>query len=261
LKNFIRVLGDQAYVDPSQMEQKVTEQVQARQRAHQERNESRKLTREQRADKLRKKYEEDTTKTGIYVALFYVKNMSHPYHRTKADLNAQQYNITGGVVECKVPQVACVICEGGPKAVKKFTRLMLVRMKWKGPDNDDDDDEDDEEDQVDDEDGMDGTVRHKFDKDNKCELVWTGMVTRRFFKGFVFQACETSDQAQKVLRSKGVGHYWDQVLAQASGKGESFRLKLADDSDDDGEGHDDNDDDDEEEEEEEHGMDVETTGD
>ncbi|KAG7351881.1 pre-mRNA processing factor 3 PRP3 [Nitzschia inconspicua] len=236
LQNFIRVLGDQAYVDPSQMEQKVMEQMQARQRAHLERNEARKLTKEQKAEKLRRKYEEDTSSTGVHVALFYVKNLSHPYHRTKVDLNAQQFNITGGVVECQSPQVACVIVEGGPKAIKKYTRLMLVRMKWKGPDNEDDGDDLDEEEEDDDEqaegNNQEGVVRHKFDKENKCELVWTGMATKRFFKGFVFQACETSDQARKILRSKGVGHYWDQVLAQASGRGESMHLKLADSDDD-----------------------------
>ncbi|KAG7365982.1 pre-mRNA processing factor 3 PRP3 [Nitzschia inconspicua] len=237
LQNFIRVLGDQAYVDPSQMEQKVMEQMQARQRAHLERNEARKLTKEQKAEKLRRKYEEDTSETGVHVALFYVKNLSHPYHRTKVDLNAQQFNITGGVVECQSPQVACVIVEGGPKAIKKYTRLMLVRMKWKGPDNEDDGDDPDEEEEEDDDEqaegnNQEGVVKHKFDKENKCELVWTGMATKRFFKGFVFQACETSDQARKILRSKGVGHYWDQVLAQASGRGESMHLKLADSDDD-----------------------------
>jgi U4/U6 small nuclear ribonucleoprotein PRP3 len=246
LQNFIRVLGDQAYVDPSQMEQKVLEQVQARQRAHLERNEARKLTKEQKADKLRRKYEEDTSETGVHVALFYVKNLSHPYHRTKVDLNAQQYNITGGVVECQSPQVACVVCEGGPKAVKKYTRLMLVRMKWKGPDNEEDDDDEEAEEEVE-ETKEDGVVKHKFDKENKCELVWTGMATKRFFKGFVFQACESSDQARKILRSKGVGHYWDQVLSHVSGRGESMRLKLADS-------------DDEEDHDEAEDMDVDTAG-
>lgn len=231
LKNFIRVLGDQAYVDPSQMEQKVNQQVQARQRAHLERNEANKLTKEQRSAKLARKYEEDTS-GGLHVALFYVKDMSHPYHRAKVDLNAQQFNITGGVVECQVPQLSCVICEGGPKAIKRYTRLMLVRTKWKGPENDelhfDDEEEEDEE----------GVKRHKFNPDNKCELVWTGMATKRFFKGFVFQACENSAEASKVLRAKGVGHFWDQILTHASGRGESFQLKLADgdDSDDDNNG-------------------------
>jgi U4/U6 small nuclear ribonucleoprotein PRP3 len=255
LQNFIRVLGDQAYLDPSQMEQRVMEQMQARQRAHLQRNEARKLSRAQKAEKLRRKYQEDTSETGVHVALFYVKNMSHPYHRTKVDLNAQQYNITGGVVECQSPQVACVIGEGGPKAIKKYIRLMLVRMKWKGPDHEDDDDDDDVGNYHDDDVGahQDSTeealaaadvVKHKFDKENKCELVWTGMATKRFFKGFVFQACESSDQARKILRSKGVGHYWDQVLTQASGRGESMNLKLADsDHDNDDDEHDDHDDD------------------
>jgi len=233
LKNFIRVLGDQAYVDPSQMEQKVMQQVQARQRAHMERNEANKLTKEQRSAKLARKYQEDTS-GGLHVALFYVKDMSHPYHRAKVDLNAQQFNITGGVVECQVPRLSCVICEGGPKAIKRYTRLMLVRMKWKGPDNDDlyDDEEEDDDDEE-------GVKRHKFSQDNKCELVWTGMATKRFFKGFVFQACESSAEASKILRAKGVGHFWDQILTHASGRGESFQLKLAegdDSGDDDGNG-------------------------
>mmetsp|Transcript_1777 Transcript_1777/g.4107 ORF Transcript_1777/g.4107 Transcript_1777/m.4107 type:complete len:750 (-) Transcript_1777:52-2301(-) len=239
LQNFIRVLGDQAYADPSQMEQKVQEQIQARQKAHIERNESRKLTKEQRKEKRARKLQEDTSTTGIHVALFYVKDMSHPYHRAKVDLNAQQFNLSGGVVECLSPQISCVIVEGGPKAVKKYIRLMNVRMKWTGTDDDDDDDDDDdEEDEGDQVIGDDGNVvpkrkKNRFNKDNKCDLVWTGIATKRFFKGFVFQACETSDEAGKILRAKGVGHFWEQILTHASGSGESFHLKLADDSDDD----------------------------
>jgi U4/U6 small nuclear ribonucleoprotein PRP3 len=242
LKNFIKVLGDQAFVDPSQMEHKVMEQIQARQRAHLERNEKNKLSKEQRTAKRSKKLQEDTT-GGVHVALFHVKDMSHPYHRTKVDLNAQQYNITGGVLECDTPKLACVICEGGPKAIKRYIRLMTVRMKWKGPDNEmEDDDDDDDDDEAEEEKG-----RNKFSPDNQCELVWTGMATKRFFKGFVFQACETSDQASKVLRAKGVGQFWDQVLTHASGRGEHFQLKLAESDDDD-------DDKEEEAEEEETGK-------
>eukprot|EP00536_Pseudo-nitzschia_multiseries_P011366 jgi/Psemu1/205580/e_gw1.382.57.1 len=237
LQNFIRVMGDQAYVDPSQMEQKVMEQVQKRQRAHLERNEAKKLTREQRAEKLRNKVLRDANPTAnatgaIHVALFYVKNASHPYHRTKIDLNAQQLNITGGVVECDIPSLACVVCEGGPKAIQKYTRLMMVRMKWTGPDDGDDDDEGDTSEEEED--------AHRFDKENTCALVWTGMATKRQFSGFVFQHCETSAQARKVLRSKGVGQYWDQILAHASGSGDAMRLKLVDSDDEE-----DDDDDDE----------------
>lgn len=234
LQNFIRVLGDQAFVDPSQMEQKVMGQMEARQRAHLERNEAAKLTKEQRAAKLARKLHEDTAKTGVHVALFYVKDLSHPYHRTKVDLNAQQNNITGGVLECEVPKLACVICEGGPKAIKRYIRLMTVRMKWKGVDSNLDDDEVEEQDEEGD--GA-ATDRPKFNPENTCELVWTGMATKRFFKGFVFQACESGMEAAKILRAKGVGHFWDQILTHASGKSDKFQLKLVD-SDKDEESHD-----------------------
>jgi U4/U6 small nuclear ribonucleoprotein PRP3 len=240
LQNFIRVMGDQAYVDPSQMERKVTEQVQKRQLAHLDRNASKKLTREQRADKLRSKVSKDATPSSnatgaIHVALFFVKSVSHPYHRTKLDLNAQQLSITGGVLECDIPTVSCVICEGGPRAIQKYKRLMLVRMKWKGPDDEGEDYEEEEDEEVVEEEQFDEDgelipkkIKHRFDRENHCELVWTGMATKRQFKGFVFQHCETSAQAHKVLKSKGVGQYWDQVLAHASGSGDSLHLKLVD---------------------------------
>jgi hypothetical protein len=93
---------------------------------------------------------------------------------------------------------------------------------------------------------------HKFEPNNKCKLVWTGMAVKRFFKGFVFQACGTSGLARTILRAKRVGHFWDQVLTQASGRVEKFQLKLAEASEDedqkDGGNDNDGDDDDDEEE-------------
>jgi U4/U6 small nuclear ribonucleoprotein PRP3 len=235
LKNFIRVLGDQAFLDPSQMEKKVNEQVRARQQAHLERNEASKLSKEQRAAKRAKKLEEDTSQ-GVAVAIFLVKDMSHPYHRAKVDLNAQQLNITGGVLECQRPTLSCVICEGGPKAVKRYVRLMTVRMKWTGPD-DADEQEDDHDDSGDMGMGDGGDSEQatpkppKFNAENKCELVWQGMAVKRLFNSFLFQSCETSEQARKVLKAKGVAHYWDQVLQSVSGQGAKFQLKLAEEDD------------------------------
>jgi U4/U6 small nuclear ribonucleoprotein PRP3 len=225
LKNFIQVMGDQAYVDPSKIEQKVQEQMEARQRAHMERNEAMKLTKEQRSAKRARKYHEDTS-TGVTVAVFYVLDTSHPFIRAKMDLNAQQNNITGGVLECEVPRLSCVICEGGPKAIKRYRRLMEVRMKWTGPSVGNSNL------MIDDAPGDDEGSAHKFNPDNKCELVWQGMAVKRYFKGFVFQACETADQARAVLKSKGVAHYWDQVLEhhRSGGSSNALQLRLAADS-------------------------------
>jgi len=88
-----------------------------------------------------KNLEKDAAQGVTKVALFFVQDMSHPYHRAKVDLNAQQLMITGGVLECESPSMACVIVEGGPKAIQKYKRLMLVRMKWTGTDEDDEDDD------------------------------------------------------------------------------------------------------------------------
>jgi len=129
-------------------------------------------------------------------------------------------------LECQDPPLSCVVCEGGPKAIKRYIRLMLVRMKWKGLEDDDLEDDDDVEDAVEKDEAR---QTQKFNPNNECSLVWTGMGMKRLFKGFIFQACETSDMAPKVLANKGVGHYWDQVLTHASGKGDSFHFKLAND--------------------------------
>ena len=226
LKNFIRVLGDQAYVDPSQMEQKVMEQIQLRQRAHLERNQANKKTKAERTAKKVKKLEQDATQGVTKVALFFVQDMSHPYHRAKVDLNAQQNMITGGVLECESPSMACVIVEGGPKAIQRYKRLMLVRMKWTGSEEDEEEDDDEEA-----EEGDDAVKTHKFNKNNRCALVWEGLAVKRIFPGFVFQSCETAAQARKVLKAKGVEHYWDQVMEHADGARQGFQLKLVDSDD------------------------------
>lgn len=46
------------------------------------------------------------------------------------------------------------------------------------------------------------------------------------FKSFLFQSCETSEDARRVLEVKGVAHFWDQVLVHASGSAETFNFKL-----------------------------------
>ena len=216
LSNFMRVLGEQASLDPSQMEQKVREQIMARQTAHLERNAASQLTKEERAEKRRRKLTENTSQQ-VHVAVFYVLDVSHRYHRTKLHVNSQQFQLTGGVVE--VPnQCACVIVEGGPKAIQRYKRLLLVRMNWTGE-------------------GMEGQKSAEdneiqpFNPKNKCLLIWEGMAAQRNFRGFLFQQCTDTLEARRVLEAKGLAHYWDQVeqhhhLSENRREGD-FQLKLA----------------------------------
>jgi len=111
--------------------------------------------------------------------------------------------------------VVLVVAEGGEKAIKRYTRLMTVRMKWKGEDFYDDEEEEVENDEVMEgvEDGTTTTKttvqRKKFNHNNECELIWTGMAVKRAFHSFMFQTAANSTTARKILEAKGVAHYWD----------------------------------------------------
>ena len=232
LSNFIKVLGDQAILDPSKMEAKVLEQMQARKLKHETTNQERMLTDEQRKAKKAKKLTKDDAITSavVTVALFLVKDMSHRYHRTKVDLNAQQNQITGGVLECGSPEFSLVICEGTSRAIRRYTRLMLERMRWKGEnmlDREDSDEDNDRNHVVDDTNSSNiDEPKQKFNPDNFCRLIWTGMAPKRIFNSFAFQSCANAEAARKVLEAKGVAHFWDQVLVHANGMGETFNVRL-----------------------------------
>lgn len=220
LSNYMKVLGDQAVLDPSKMEARVMEQIQSRKLKHEQMNANRKLTKEAKAAKHARKLQEDTSQS-VCVALFWVRDMGHPYHRAKVDLNAQQNSITGGVLECEEGGEVLVVAEGGEKAIKRYIRLMTVRMKWKGEDfYEEEEEEEEEEDTLMEQDngndnGEEGTTtttkapRKKFNPNNECELIWTGMAVKRAFHSFMFQTAANSTTARKILEAKGVAHYWD----------------------------------------------------
>ena len=247
LSNYMKVLGDQAVLDPSKMEAKVMEQVHQRKLKHEQMNEERKLTKEQKAAKHTRKLAEDTS-TSVKVALFWVKDMSHPYHRAKVDLNAQQNSITGGVLECDQPgrseddKLNLVVAEGGEKAIKRYIRLMTVRMKWKGEDfYEEEDDEEEEELMVGEDEDENGEPkkekRKKFNPNNECELIWTGMAVKRAFHTFMFQSAQNPAVARKILEAKGVAHYWDLCVGLAErkegGDDAGMRFRLGDGTEDD----------------------------
>ena len=55
------ILGAEAQIDPSKAEQEVRKQIQARLEKHEKQNEDRKLTKEQRGDKLKQKWQKDAS--------------------------------------------------------------------------------------------------------------------------------------------------------------------------------------------------------
>ncbi|NXW51207.1 PRPF3 protein, partial [Nyctiprogne leucopyga] len=200
ISNLMRVLGTEAVQDPTKVEAHVRAQMAKRQKAHEEANAARKLTAEQRKAKKVKKLKEDVSQ-GVHIAVYRVRNLSNPAKKFKIEANAGQLYLTGVVVLHK--DVNVIVVEGGPKAQKKFKRLMLHRIKWDEQTSNtkgEDDDESDEE-----------SVK----KTNKCSLVWEGTAKDRSFGEMKFKQCPTENMAREHFKKHGAEHYWDLALSES----------------------------------------------
>lgn len=125
--NLMRVLGEEAVKDPTAVEARVNREIAERQQKHEDMNEGRKLTKEQRHEKLEVNQDKDAAK-GIHVLVFKIDNLSNGQHRFKIGKNAEQHALTG---VCVVhPRQNLVIVEGGEWSIKKYKKLMLNRIDW-----------------------------------------------------------------------------------------------------------------------------------
>jgi len=198
MSNLMRVLGDEAIADPSTVERKVRSQVEQRRKEHEQRNEARKLPAEERKQKKKQKWmaeQEPTTQ----VLVFKIKDLQNKRHLFKIDMNAQQFHLTGCCITC--PGVAnIVIIEGGPRAVKRYRKLMMRRIKWgeEGADDEDDDSADDE--------NVTAPKLH-----DHCVLIWEGVVKNRSFKNWKVTHSRSEVEARKTLADRGAEHYWEML--------------------------------------------------
>lgn len=198
MSNLMRVLGDEAIADPSTVERKVRQQVEQRRKEHEQRNEARKLPAEERKAKKKQKWmaeQEPTTQ----VLVFRIKDLSNKRHLFKIDMNAQQFHLTGCCISC--PGVAnIVIVEGGPRAIKRYKKLMVRRIKWTEDQQKDDDESDND---------SDNDAAPKIQ--DHCVLIWEGVVKQRNFKSWKVNTTRTEQEARKTLADRGAEHYWEML--------------------------------------------------
>merc|ERR1719356_900059 len=198
MSNLMRVLGDEAIADPSTVERKVRQQVEQRRKEHEQRNEARKLPAEERKAKKKQKWMAEGEPT-TQVLVFKIKDLANKRHLFKIDMNAQQFHLSGCCITC--PGVAnIVIVEGGPRAVKRYKKLMVRRIKWSEDQKDDDDDDDDDEEEV--------TAPKLQDH---CVLIWEGVVKQRNFKNWKVTHARSEPEARKTLGDRGAEHYWEML--------------------------------------------------
>merc|ERR1711865_412803 len=129
MSNLMRVLGDEAIADPSAVEKK----------EHEQRNEARKLPAEERKQKKKQKWIEDTS-LQVLICVFQIKDLSNKRHLFKVDMNAQQFHLTGCTITCPGVANICIV-EGGPRSIKRYKKLMTRRIKWREDQTKDDESE------------------------------------------------------------------------------------------------------------------------
>ncbi|KAI1280673.1 U4/U6 small nuclear ribonucleoprotein Prp3 [Halotydeus destructor] len=189
LTNMMRVLGSQAVQDPTKMEAHVREQMAKRQKAHEDANEARKLTVDQKRQKKVKKVKEDTS-LGVHVAVYRLLSLHNPAKKFKVEVNAKQLLMTGVIILYK--NINVVVVEGGPKQQRKFKNLMLKRIKWsEDPATKESKDEQAEK------------------SENKCFLVWEGLAKSRSFGEIKFKVSPNESFARELFRNHGVEQYFD----------------------------------------------------
>lgn len=206
LANMMQVLANEAVIEPSKVEAKVRDQMARRQKAHFDTNKARELTKDERRAKNEKKNKEDLS-FGCDVGVYLVKDMTHAATRWKIKENVKQLYMTGCCITCQ--DYAIVVAEGGPKAQRKFRRLMLNRIKWREIAGEGDLPEEKE---------SQAELREEVcdSKGNElCKVVWSGRRKAPTFKGDMVILRMASDIAGKEFFQKhGLVDYWHSIQAK-----------------------------------------------
>lgn len=199
LANLMKVLTSEAVKDPTSVERRVRKEVDERRDKHEQDNEARKLTKEERNAKISQRHAADVIRTGLHCCLFRIANLSNPSHRFKISKNAQQLELTGIII--LNPRTNIVIVEGGMAAIKKYKRLMTVRIDWTDNSPNRRIAEGNREMLVDEPEPEDLSA-------NTCELVWEGELKNRSFKKWVGEREASNDAAARKWLGKGAENFW-----------------------------------------------------
>jgi U4/U6 small nuclear ribonucleoprotein PRP3 len=210
--NLMRVLGEEAVKDPTAVEARVNREIAERRAKHEAANEERKLTKEERHEKLAAQQEKDAEK-GIQVCVFRIDNLANGRHRFKVSKNAEQRSLTGLCV--MHPKLNLVVVEGGAHSINAYKKLMLNRIDWTenagpGPVQEGNREAlaswlaaEDERGEL---------------KDlslNTCSLIWEGQEKAPAFRKWLgARVCETDAAAKEALARGKMESFW--TLAKSS---------------------------------------------
>ncbi|RPB24915.1 PRP3-domain-containing protein [Terfezia boudieri ATCC MYA-4762] len=192
--NMMRVMGEEAVKNPTAVEARVDREIADRFSNHLQMNEERKLTKEQKEEKLMQNREKDLAK-GIHCVVFRIENLCNGRHMFKINKFAEQYSINGICI--LNPKFNLVVAEGGEWSITKYKKLFLQRIDW--TDNGDGD--------------ASGGTKSELDKkqdlsQNKCTMIWEGEVKTQGFRKFTTKPCPTDALAKEALGRAKMENFW-----------------------------------------------------
>ncbi|CAI4212722.1 unnamed protein product [Parascedosporium putredinis] len=210
--NLMRVLGEEAVKDPTAVEARVNREISDRKQKHLEINEERKLTKQQKHEKINANHEKDAAK-GIHLVVFKIGSLANGQHRFKVNKNAEQLALTGICV--MHPTFNLLIAEGGEHSIRQYRKLVVNRIDWT------------ENSpsrlastlagtprlwlQAEDEQGL-----LKDLSSNSAHVVFEGQVKVRAFRKWGSKVCETDAEVRELLARYKMENFW--TLA----KGDSY---------------------------------------
>ncbi|ANB15967.1 Prp3p [Sugiyamaella lignohabitans] len=191
--NVMSVFANEAIRDPTLMELRAKTEVAQRKEKHEQDNQSRKLTSEQQYEKWIAKSEREKSK-GIYCAAFRIDKLSDGRHKFLVNYNAKHLLLNGMTIFN--PKFCLVIVEGGFLNIKKFSKLLLGRIKWTehAPPR-----------------ANDPPLSPEDIPDlssNRCVLVWHGQIKSSRFQKWTLNDAETEQDAKDILSRHNCEHFW-----------------------------------------------------
>jgi U4/U6 small nuclear ribonucleoprotein PRP3 len=211
--NLMRVLGEEAVKDPTAVEARVNREIAARFEKHMQANEERKLTKDQRHEKLAAQQAKDAAK-GIHVLVFKIGSLANGQHRYKININATQNSLSGVCI--MHPKFNLVIVEGGEHSVNNYKKLMLRRIDWTEslPSRERDAAAAAGSGAAAAREWLKGEDESGQPKDlsaNKCVLVFEGQAKAPAFKKWGSKVCETDAEAREFLAQRKMDNFWTQA--------------------------------------------------
>ena len=203
--NLMRVLGEQAVKDPTAVEALVNRQIAERAAAHEQANNERMLTKEQRHEKLVAQQQADAAR-GIHMCVFKIDSLAYGKHRYQVDVNAKQNVLTG--ITILHPKMNLVIVEGGEHSIKNYKKLMLNRIKWSENAMPNSVREGNKEAEAAWLQSVDENGQLKDMSFNKCMLIWEGEERGRAFRKWGSRVCENDTEAKEALTRAKMESFW-----------------------------------------------------